>query len=153
MLFFIKLYYLKQKWARLGRWIVVLVIAWFILLFFCIMQNVLPVKFHGPSFLCCHRSHTWFLYWLPSALCLLSLFKNYFKGVWQKFTSVMAKFGLDWVKCKPQTAVLFKTQVSISPALQAGGKVFDFCQYLCHWGIKAEPPDKKLQQLTLFATT
>lgn len=61
----------------------------------------------------------------------------------------MAEFGLDWVKFKTQTAVLFKTQVSIIPALQACSEVFDFSHYLCHCGIKAEPPNKKLQQLTL----
>lgn len=65
----------------------------------------------------------------------------------------MAKFGLDWVKFKTQTAVLFKRELSISPALQAGNEVFDFCRYLCHCGIKAEPPNKKRQQLTLLATT
>lgn len=85
------------------------------------------------SCLCCHRSHKWLLYWLPSALCLLSLFQNYLEGVWQKFTSVMAKFGLDWVKFKTHTAVLFNTEVSLSPALQAGSGFWFLSLLLSLW--------------------
>lgn len=59
----------------------------------------------------------------------------------------MAKFGLDWVKFKTQRcqlALLCRRQwslwfLSLPVTL------------LCHCGIKAEPPNKKMQQLTLHS--
>lgn len=82
---------------------------------------------------------------------LFSLPQNYLVGDWRKLTSMMAKFGLDWVESSVRTkpAVLFKTEVSINPALQAGYEVFYFCYYLCRCDIKAELPVKKLQQLNV----
>lgn len=64
----------------------------------------------------------------------------------------MAKFGLDWVKFKTQPAVLFKTEVSISPALQEAMRSL-ISVITCHIALslwyQSRATKHELQQLTL----
>lgn len=168
MLFLIKLFFLKQKWAPFKKVDnVVPVIAWFILLVFlcnakwCHLWHSVPLP--SALFLCLSAAtgQISVLAFVLTSLCpvfsvlwLFSLLQNCLIGDWHKLTSLMAKFGLDRAEssAKTKTAVLFMTEVPINPALQAGYEVFYFCYYLCRCDIKAELPVEKRQQLSIVCS-